>query len=66
MDHAPRAAPPRGAPGRLDGSGVVGRLVGVTGDAGLPEPDEAADTLMLLIEGATVTALVEDDRDAAR
>lgn len=38
----------------------------LTGDAGLADPDEAADTLMLLIEGATVTALVEGDYLAAR
>ena len=35
-------------------------------DADLADPQQAAETLMLLIEGATVTALVEGDRDAAR
>jgi AcrR family transcriptional regulator len=41
-------------------------LRSLTGDAELADPDEAADTLMLLIEGATVTALVEGDRQAAQ
>ena len=30
------------------------------------DPDDIADQWMLLSEGATITALVEDDRDAAR
>jgi AcrR family transcriptional regulator len=34
--------------------------------AGLPEPSELSDQWMLLSEGAIVTALVEDDRDAAK
>ena len=38
----------------------------LTAAAGLDAPDEAADTLMLLIEGATMTALVEGDMAAAR
>ena len=34
-------------------------------DAGLPDPGAASEALMLLVEGATATALVEGDRDAA-
>jgi AcrR family transcriptional regulator len=34
--------------------------------AGVDHPDDVSDQWMLLSEGATVTALVEDDRDAAR
>jgi AcrR family transcriptional regulator len=34
--------------------------------AGLDDPDAISDQWMLLSEGATITALVEDDRDAAR
>jgi AcrR family transcriptional regulator len=34
--------------------------------AGVDNPDALSDQWMLLSEGATVTALVEDDRDAAR
>jgi AcrR family transcriptional regulator len=34
--------------------------------AGVDDPDLISDQWMLLSEGATVTALVEDDRDAAR
>ncbi len=34
--------------------------------AGVDHPDDVSDQWMLLTEGATVTALVEDDRDAAR
>jgi AcrR family transcriptional regulator len=38
----------------------------LTTAAGLDDPETAADTMMLLIEGATITALVEGDRLAAR
>ncbi len=41
-------------------------LRSLTHDAELADPDQAADTLMLLIEGATVTALVEGDHLAAQ
>jgi hypothetical protein len=34
--------------------------------AGLENSDALSDQWMLLSEGATITALVEDDRDAAR
>jgi AcrR family transcriptional regulator len=34
--------------------------------AGVDNPDDLSDEWMLLSEGATVTALVEDDRNAAR
>jgi AcrR family transcriptional regulator len=33
--------------------------------AGVPRPHQAAEALMLIVEGATVTALVEQDKDAA-
>jgi AcrR family transcriptional regulator len=35
-------------------------------DASVPNPSEISDQWMLLSEGAIVTALVEDDRDAAK
>jgi hypothetical protein len=35
-------------------------------DAHFAEPDELACQLMLLMEGATITALVQSDLDAAR
>jgi AcrR family transcriptional regulator len=35
-------------------------------EAGIEDPDAISDQWMLLTEGATITALVEGDRDAAR
>jgi hypothetical protein len=41
-------------------------LLELAEDAGIAEPRVLADSLMLLVEGAIVTALVERDLDAAR